>query len=412
MIKLNVQMEELRKAIDVIYVYDKAYPEEHKVYYLCYFKESKEFKWVANAINGTAIYKLNTMNIIEGEEEIEGNTNCLSVINAKELQAILSAYTGLKQTEVEEVYFEVGGNRTALVVEEKPKEGITSLKSTQQRYNLSYAKQGKDINKVLEKLQGVTEDTTAIVYNSKDYLQYIDILLPTIQTENRDTPYSRIYVNKEWIYTKPTIYTAVLKNSLPEELTGYMLSVTNSLCISKSLRDKEDFRFYKETNEVQGTVLLYYSTDTIELQIKAPMIKKNLDVLVYKDKPEVYVKLNKAYMVELYKRISILNSDEGQVGITFDFEAQTGSCVGNMVTQATTLDIPILESQANDRGIIKVELNINLLKKMLLQSKEVTDLYFCINFVQTGYISICMTDSIEKENRGWQTYLPSIVMKR
>lgn len=413
--KLGLKFEELKKAMDVASVYDKIYPEDRKLFYLWYTKE-KGFRWLGNSINATAFYTLQTMYIADDTDK-ESMEDFMSVINSKELQSIVSAYSGLKLTEVEDVYFDINTKDESIIfiVHEKPTEGV-NLKATVQKYKLKYQKHDKYAVQTINQLKGhATEELKK--YNSVDYIKYLDVLLPTIATENRETPYSRIYVEGDFIYTKPMTFTAVLNNgNLPTDLTGYMFSATITACVLKSLKDCETFEYFVETDTNLNVCNLYFKTVSMELYLKVPAIVKKQDIMRYKENAEqkaTYIELNKQIVMEAIKRLQVLSSGgEDAVRMSFNF-VQGVHCNCTMSTFETQLEVPVLDATADTAGEISCVLSISILKKMLLQGKELSDkMYFLIEDTGAGdYVGLCITDSIESDKRTWQTYMPKVKKK-
>lgn len=325
-------------------------------------------------------------------------------IRAKELEKCLSYFTSLRITRVKQVTFEVLERELRLLVEEEIVDGVELPQGATEE---SYAQVSKYRLTKLDVLEPIKKELktalsavdTVSGYEPLDKVaigSYFDALIPLIPKEARDSIHTRLTFGKEFVYTVPQTYAAMMPNALPDVMSDFILTNNVAVIMQQfcNLEDTTDmarnFINMQDNNPhtaVAVQLILHNSQSTVVLKCHSMAKAFNLDK--YTNKPDIGVAFDRRYFMDIMKRF---NDD---VTLTIDVDHRTCTVANQSMTQS----IPVVFGKGS--GVYSFTIKPILLNSIIFaHASAVTDSFIFMYFEQTDLkLSVICCDD---ENK-WRT---------
>lgn len=339
-------------------------------------------KVVANNFKVTCFADLQDAVVLRNDNEPK---DLLTQILAKDIIAVLATLKGLKRTVVTEIELVFKETENLLIVhEEANSDNLVGADKYAQvtKYRLVPMRLKESVKK--EVLATDTTHTDSCCIPSADIMGYLDALLPTITKDTRDTPATRINVSTSYLYTVPQVYSAILKNKLPEVFSNFVLTQGVALFLKSFIGLEEYVNFSKE--EKNDVVMLKLSNSTAVAIVKAIGISRAFNIDQFIKVPRTGILLDKQYLTDVLKRMS-LNTEP--VNVHIDVEAEECTLVCKKFTQS----LPVLSS--NGEGVFDFSIKPDLFAFLIL-SHVMFDDYVYLLFERDenkGILSMTVKDN-------------------
>lgn len=333
------------------------------------------------------------VDVTEGEHFIQ--------LKAKDINDALATFSGLKRTRVSKVEFHIGDNDALMHVFEEPAdeemEHADKYRQTA-RFRITKPKM-KDI--VQDEIQKVGANTDGTLVNTGDLLVFVNALYPTVAKETRESTYN-IMFSDEHIYTVPAQYAAVMPNRLPEVFRGFRLSNSMVNFLKNFIGSSETFTFAKDVHG-NGMVVLTVGVAESMATIKCPDMSRAYDVTAFMEIPSTGVVVDKEYLKDVLKRISLGNEP---ASITITLENGFGRFQAS--TKTMTQEVPV--AMAKGEGVFAFEVRADLLSNLIFSHadylKDHVFLYLASN--DRGQITLAVKDETEL----WHTKIGGLAQSK
>lgn len=363
--------------------------------------------WIKDNKVYLAAYNGNTVSLVEVPAELNLQDSFEEVfqLRAKDIMDVLSTFKGLKRTKVSGIHLNIKENEAVMVVQEAPlDENIIFAQEFYQESKFRITKPRlKDI--VKNEVQKVDMNVEGVLVNSADFLLYINALLPTVAKETRDSTSNIIFGNSH-IYTVLAPYVAVMPNKLPEVFSGFRLSNTVVQFLKNFVSSEESFLVSKNVLG-NGVVVLTFKTNRAVAVIKCPDLSRAFDITNFLSKPDNGVVVDKAYLVDVLRRLSLSN-DAALIEVKIT-KTETGPSQGFMrvISKNMTQNVPV--KAAKGEGDFTFSIRAELLSAVVFSHTMDFDENVFLYFENTPRgISLVCSDNTEM----WQTKMQGLASVR
>lgn len=287
-------------------------------------------------------------------------------IKATELNKIISAYSNLFKTKVEQVDFEDNNVKTRIVVHEVPLDEEKDAKLAQ---NCVFDVENAPIlKKILDDIKSDFPDDNNSV-TSADLLLYLGSLLPLMNNDSANSTASKLNFAEDYVFTLSSSSSAFIQNKLPDEFKGITLGYS-SVGFLKKLCEGTDF-----ISVARDKSYLCIESGNTQAFMRFKPIKINYKPYVQRKSKEKGIAVDRLYMKDVLRRMGSVSVD-GKMNI----ESNETLTVMNDVFQQ---DVPLEQCKEGTKGI-NFKISIPIMTSLILGSDDVftSDLY--VYFVETA----------------------------
>ena len=210
-----------------------------------------------------------------------------------EIVKLLDTYKALSKTAISEIEIIPAESFVTLNIHEISKSGELHEYDKISKHRLASPVLTSGIK---ERLEQYELSFTGEELSSKDFLLYLDALIPTLDSrDNRDN--MKIAFTDEKIYTAPALYFALLDNKLGSACSGYMLNQTSAKFLKTFLTQADVFEISKAEKFIKikcGTSVAFVHTFSL---------KTAINYQDYANHTQTGITLDKKYMQDVIKRI-------------------------------------------------------------------------------------------------------------
>ncbi len=321
------------------------------------------------------------------------------MVRAKDVTDVLSTFRSLKRTKVERIEFEFNKSGQFMIVHEV---ALAEDMPDAEKYNklarfkvrLMDARPG-----VIKEVQAVDLTRKGVELEAKDFLGYINALLPTVAKEKRLTTNS-ITFGEESIYTFLATYLAVMDNKLPQELNGFRLTNTMAGFIKSFIGSDETFGFHKEVG--RGQVLLTLFTSDSVAVIKTADLTQANRIDQYTGLPDTGIVVDKAYLLDVLKRLALAGSAE-KIVVSVTVEGGDGKL--EVKGKSMKQEVPLVGVKGS--GSFKFDIQGDTLASVVFSHTNMFDenVFIYLEITPDGRsTSMCCTDN----TGAWVTRMPRL----
>lgn len=306
-------------------------------------------------------------------EDVEGSWDFQ--VKAGDLNKIMSCFTSLYKTKVEEVVLAKEKNKIKVSIHEEPlKEEDANLAQTS-TFLLDDVPIMKSVSEEIH--MDFPEDTESILSN--DLLLYIDSLFPLMANDSSNSLISKLNFTDDYIFVMASYVSSFFINKLPDAFKGLTLGYS-SVNFLKKLCDSS------ESIDVQRVDrFLCIESGTTQAFLKYQKVKVKADGHIKRMSKDNGIVLDRLYLKDVLKRM-MFSSQDGVVQMLED-----GLEVSN---DGFTQIIP-LTNRKGDVDSIKFKVSVPMLAKTIVGDDGVFPEELYIYFVKTmnnGY-SLYVKDS-------------------
>lgn len=306
-------------------------------------------------------------------EDVEGSWDFQ--VKAGDLNKIMSCFTSLYKTKVEEVVLAKEKNKIKVSIHEEPlKEEDANLAQTS-TFLLDDVPIMKSVSEEIH--MDFPEDTESILSN--DLLLYIDSLFPLMANDSSNSLISKLNFTEDYIFVMASYVSSFFINKLPDAFKGLTLGYS-SVNFLKKLCDSS------ESIDVQRVDrFLCIESGTTQAFLKYQKVKVKADGHIKRMSKDNGIVLDRLYLKDVLKRM-MFSSQDGVVQMLED-----GLEVSN---DGFTQIIP-LTNRKGDVDSIKFKVSVPMLAKTIVGDDGVFPEELYIYFVKTmnnGY-SLYVKDS-------------------
>ncbi len=261
-------------------------------------------------------------------------------LRAKDINDVLAALKGLKRTRVESVEFVIKENEAILLIHEvaldDEMQNADTYKQTS-KYRITKSRL-KDIIK--NDIQKIVVDTNGINITSADALVFINALLPTVAKETREATMNVMF-GTDYYYSVLSTYVALMGNKLSPEFSGFRLPNSVVAFLKSFISSEDSFSFCRE-EKGNGLVHLTVKNSTSVALIKCADMAKAFDVTNFVSLPVNGIELDKMYLIDVIKRIS-LSSD----AVFIEVKVIDGVGSFSVVSKSMTQSVPVIRAKGD-----------------------------------------------------------------
>lgn len=175
--------------------------------------------------------------------------------------------------------------------------------------------------------------------SAKDFMVYLDALIPTIPVEARDnTLSSKITFTAEKIYTAPSLFFALLDNKLDPVCSDFMLTLTSAKFLKVFLDNAETCEVEKDVSP--SAVILKFRCGSSIAVIHALSLKSAIDYTPYAQHNRTGIVLDKKYMQDVMKRATL---DSDVCNVKINITGTSASC--SFATRSWCQDLAVFKSR-------------------------------------------------------------------
>ena len=392
---------------------------------------SDDHKVINLFVKNGKLYGLSTdsqlfcMNELEGEYDLEGETNPFMVFRIKEISDILSKYSSLQRTIVKEIKLETQQKGIVMTVVEEPKVLKDSdnfmfsdlYKGQETRYKVTRL---NVLNFVTKELPTIVMPENYTEIKSKDFSKYLEYMY-TPMTKPKNKPV--MHFNDEFVYTvMGNVFGIAMPNTLPKNIfTDMSIELGHVNFFRNVIPMNETFKIYKEVEivkkndkddseddyNIQKFLTLYIQSGTILMKYKGKDISNSVSTETFKTAFQNTVEVDKPYLIDTLKRLEGAEQVFIEINIKED-ESIAGKSTAEFIvkTHRNRQRIPV--KCAHGSGDFKFMLRPESLNLMAFyhltkdidgKTDKVNDLIFCMDWVDSGSISLTCRDKTDD----WQT---------
>jgi len=413
---ISTTLNDLNMALsEVVPVLNDALLQEDAKNILFWVKD-KVVKVITNNMYITCVADMScNLEFAEGELDTE---EYFVMVRAKELQNHINSVSSLKMTKVEKLSFDVRPNEIRLsIYEVAASDEIPNADKLNQvsRFRLTKCKVVERIKTELrEAMSHIDDKDDYTTINKADVLAPLDALIPAVKKETRDSVQTRITFADDYIYVVPQTYVALMRNELDDVFKGFI--ITNSVAqFMQSFFNIEDVTEFKKTAVSAGNVvMLILRNSTATAVIKAMDIAKAFNITNQKVMPSNGIAINKAYFLDVLKRISTVGEE-----ISFKIhiktnDSDTSEPYCQIVNKVMNQYIPVVTSKGTGdfSFMIKPDMLSNISLSYLNDGANYLFLYLGAD--DSGKTILCITDDVlvnSGENL-WHTYTKGLSLSK
>ena len=318
-------------------------------------------------------------------------------LKAKDISDVLSTFSGLKRTVVTKIEFHIGENDALMYLyEEAASDDFGNAEAYKQTPRFRITKPRlKDIVKA--EIQKVVANTEGTVVETGDLLVFVNALYPTVAKETRESAYNVMF-SEEHIFTVPAQYAAIMPNRLPEVFQGFRLSNSMVNFMKNFIGNEPNFVLAKETVQ-GGMVILTVTVGDSVATIKCPDMSRAYDITNFMEIPETGVVVDKDYLKDVLKRISL-----GNEAANIDISIENGFGLLKVTTKAMTQQVPVIKAKGS--GAFSFQVRADLLSNLIFSHVDYfgENVYLYLTTNERGNITLAVKDNTEM----WHTKITGL----
>ena len=401
-------------------------------------KLQEDIKVVNIFVQTDKLYALGTdaqlfcLDTLEGEYDLEGESNPFMVIHIKEIMDILSKFSSLQRTQVKEIKLESQQKGIVMTVTEEPK----VLKDNAQfTFSDMYKNQESRFKLVRTEVRSnvVRELATMVMpdgyseVKSKDLQKYLDYMYPPM-TKPKET--AVMHFDNEFVYSvMGNVYGIAMPNMLPKDIfSGLSLPLPYINFLRNVIPQADTFKIYKDINieklnsdggdgdwNTRKTVTLMIQINDILVKLRVLDNSSSVSTSSFKQAIKNTVEVDKPYFLDTLKRLEGFDQVFVEISIHED-DMVVGASTADFIvkTQRTRQRIPV--KCAHGSGDFKFMLRPESLSLMAFShltkdidgnSDKINDLIFCLDNLEKGAVSLTCRDKSDD----WQTRYPKAPYK-
>lgn len=322
------------------------------------------------------------------------------MIRAKDITDLLSTFRSLKRTKVKEVEINITQSGAQVIMHEEPASD-SMVNADKYNQNSRFKVRMMDVRPAIAKeLQSVDMTPKGVQLDSKSFLAYINALLPTVVKEKRLLTNS-ITFGPESVYTFLATYMAIMPNHLPGELNGFRLTNTMAGFVKSFIGSEETFGFYKEEKGKGAVLITLFTSDSVAV-LKAGDMSQANDISQFSGIPDTGVVVDKAYLLDVLKRIAMAGAAE-KVVVTATIENGMGTL--SVATKNMKQEIPLVAAKGT--GVFSFDIQGETLGNVIFAHTNMFDenVFLYLDHTADGRSTmLCCTDNTS----AWTTRMPRL----
>lgn len=286
-------------------------------------------------------------------------------IKASELSKIMSSYSNLYKTKVEQIDIEDNNVRTKITVHEIP---IDEEKDAKLAQNSVFEVENAPIlPKILSDIKSeFPEESNSVVCS--ELLFYLSSLLPLMSNDSANSTASKLNFAEDYVFTLNSSCSAFIKNQLPEEFKGITLGYS-SVGFLKKLCEGTDF-----ISVARDKIYLCIESGNTQAFMRFKPIKINYKSYVQKKSKEKGIVVDRLYMKDVLRRMGSISVD-GKMHI----DSENALIVMNDVFQQ---EVPLERCKTGTVGL-SFKISIPIMNSLIFGSDEAFSPELFIYFVET-----------------------------
>lgn len=286
-------------------------------------------------------------------------------IKASELSKIMSSYSNLYKTKVEQIDIEDNNVRTKITVHEIP---IDEEKDAKLAQNSVFEVENAPIlPKILSDIKSeFPEESNSVVCS--ELLFYLSSLLPLMSNDSANSTASKLNFAEDYVFTLNSSCSAFIKNQLPEEFKGITLGYS-SVGFLKKLCEGTDF-----ISVARDKIYLCIESGNTQAFMRFKPIKINYKSYVQKKSKEKGIVVDRLYMKDVLRRMGSISVD-GKMHI----DSENSLIVMNDVFQQ---EVPLERCKTGTVGL-SFKISIPIMNSLIIGNDEVLSSELFIYFVET-----------------------------
>lgn len=310
---------------------------------------------------------------IEFEDEF---LNCSISFDA--LNKVLSGYSNLYFTKVNEVEISQVGKAIKITIHEEPKEDNPDAKS--------YAKTSEFILDNVPVAQSVVDNFKREIPENSESVsdeemgKYMKTLFPLLSNDASGSGAGKLNFAEDYVFFLSNTFSSFVKNELPESMRDVEISQSGLTLIKKFYERMEVLNIGKQ----EGYLVVSSIDETLSCFIRINKVTFRYNKIVEGMSKEKGIVLNRKYFREVLNRLS--NFSE-QVVVKYDND--------EIFVDAKTFNqnVPLINSKGDLRGLGFVA-NTNIFNKIIIGSDDLMSADVFLYFIDKGRnISLYLSDS-------------------
>ena len=358
--KITVNFDELSKVLSYIYTILADKSVEDKVKNVIFLVKDDIVTLVGYnqvTFSRTILEKTECEGIPENGWEFQ--------IKANELNKIMSAYTNLFKTKVEQIDIEDNNVRTKITIHEVPLDEEKDAKLAQD--SVFEVENAPILSKILTDIKSdFPEENNSVA--SADLLLYLGSLLPLMSNDSANSVASKLNFGEDYVFTLSSSTSAFFVNQLPEEFQGITLGYS-SVGFLKKLCEGTDF-----ISVARNKAYLCIESGNTQAFMRYKPIKINYKTYIQRRSKEKGIVVDRLYMKDVLKRLGSISvdgkmvvEDEKILKVMNDFFEQF---------------VPLENCKQGTEGI-SFKISIPILSSLILGNDDVFSSNLFIYFVET-----------------------------
>lgn len=290
-------------------------------------------------------------------------------VKASELNKIISAYSNLYKTKVEQIDFENDGVRIKVTVHEKAVKEEDARLSQDSTFEMENAPIMPGIDKEIH--IEFPEDENMV--SSGDLLLYLESLIPLMSNDSANSISSRLNFAEDYVFTTSPNWSAFLKNKLTEEFHNLCLGYSSAAFLKKLCEGTDNICVAR-----LDKYLCIEAGDTQAFMRYKP-VKIKYSAFVSKKSNENGIRLDRLYLKDVLKRMGIVSAD-GKMSI---LDGETLLVENESFQQ----EVPLLAVKGNAVGL-KFKVSIPAMIQLILGKDDVfgEDIFIYFVPMARGYM--------------------------
>jgi hypothetical protein len=322
-------------------------------------------------------------------------------LKAKDINDVVASLKGLKRTKVSRVEFDIKENEAVMHVFEEAisAEQENALKYTQESRFRIIKPRLKDV--VKNSIKEINIEVEGIQIPSVDLLLYINALYPTVAKETREST-NNVLFGTEHIYSVLAPYSAIMKNKLPEVISGFRLSNSVVNFLKNFITNAETFSIDKQ-DMGNGMVILTVKANESVAVIRCADMQRSFDMTNMITIPPNGVVIDKVYLIDVLKRMN-LDSEAAHVEIIIENGLGSMKVTGKKYTQ----NIPVVKTKGE--GSFTFTIRAELLSNVIFSHTSIFGelVYIYLEHGDRGNIIMSCLDNSEL----WQTKVTGLASSK
>lgn len=359
--KITLSFEELNKVLSYIYTILSDKSVEDKV---------KNVIFLVDGNNEVTMVGYNQMTF---SRTVLEKAECSDIpadgwefqVKANELNKIMSSYSSLYKTRVDEIDFEDDNVRTKITVHEVPVDEEKDSRLAQD--SIFEVENAPILTKILNDIKTSFPEQASPTASS-NLLIYLSSLLPLMSNDSANSTASKMYFAEDYVFTMSSSASAFFRNELPDEFKGVTLGYSSVGFLKKLCETSEMVSLAKDSLYLcieSGNTQAFMRYKPIRISYKAYIDRK------VKDKGIV---VDRLYMKDVLRRMSNISVD-GKMSIIDN----NTLLVTNDVFQQ---EVPLERCKEGTSGIT-FKISIPILNSLILGEDDMCDSNLFIYLVET-----------------------------